>query len=103
MVGPSDEHIAKRIVNSTQRPFTADNDVNTIRDYGLEVVVMDHLTDDGRWFLLADKNDTGLVYNDRAPLSMRKRDDPRTGNLMFVARFRASWGTPHVYGIAGSP
>jgi phage major head subunit gpT-like protein len=103
MVGPSDVHIANRIVNSMQRPFTADNDVNTIRDYDLKVVVMDHLTDDGRWFLLADKKDTGLVWNQRAALSMRKRDDPRTGNLMFIARYRESHGTPHVTGAMGSP
>jgi phage major head subunit gpT-like protein len=103
MVGPSDEHIARRIVESDKRPFTADNDTNTIQKYGLRVQVMDHLTDDGRWFLLADKRDTGLVWNSRAPLSMRKRDDPRTGNLMFISRFRASWGTVHVYGLMGSP
>lgn len=43
MVGPSDRFVAERIVNSTQRPFTANNDDNTIRSLGLDVLVMTHL------------------------------------------------------------
>jgi hypothetical protein len=103
MVGPSDQHIARRIVNSTSRPFTADNDVNTIRDWNLEVIVMHHMTDDGRWFLLGEKSETGLRYNERVPLQMRKRDDPQSGNMLYVARYRESHGLTFVSNLAGSP
>lgn len=64
MVGPTDRWVAERIVNSTQRPFTANNDTNQpIRNLGLQVFVSTHLTDDGRWFLLGEKEMTGLNWS----------------------------------------
>lgn len=63
MVGPTDRWVAERIVNSTQRPFTANNDTNTIRSLGLQVAVMTHMNDDGRWFLLGEKEQTGLQWS----------------------------------------
>lgn len=43
MVGPSDRFVAERIIQSTQRPGTANNDKNTIQNIGLQVQVMTHL------------------------------------------------------------
>jgi phage major head subunit gpT-like protein len=104
MVGPSDEFVAKRILSSDKRPFSADNDPNVVRtERDLEVFVCDYLTDDGRWFLLADKGETGLCYNMRVNKEMERRDDTRTGNMLMVGRYRESHGASHTYGIYGSP
>lgn len=104
MVGPSDEWIAHRILMTEKRPFGGDNDVNAVRQRrDLEIFVADFLTDDSRWFLLADKKQTGLRYNLRAKREMRRRDDPRTGNLLMIGRYRESHGASHVYGIYGTP
>jgi phage major head subunit gpT-like protein len=104
MVGPSDEFVAKRILMSQQRPFSADNDPNVVRtERDLTVFVCDYLTDDGRWFLLADKAETGLCYNMRVDKEMERRDDTRTGNMLMVARYRESHGASHTYGVYGSP
>lgn len=103
MVGPTDEWIAERILMSEQRPFGPDNDVNAIRTRrSLRAFVADFMTDDSRWFLLAGKGKTGLRYNMRAKREMRRRDDPRTGNLLMIGRYRESHGASHVYGIYGS-
>lgn len=40
VVGPTDRWIAERIVNSTQRPMTGNNDTNPIKSLGLQVAVM---------------------------------------------------------------
>lgn len=104
MVGPSDEFVAKRILNSDKRPQSADNDPNVVKtERDLEVMVCDYLTDDGRWFLLAEKNQTGLCYNMRVNKEMERRDDTRTGNMLMVGRYRESHGASHCYGIYGSP
>lgn len=104
MVGPADEWIGHRCLMTDQRPFSADNDVNAVRQRReLELMVADFMTDDSRWFLLADKKVTGLRYNLRAKREMRRRDDPRTGNLLMIGRYRESHGASHCYGIMGSP
>lgn len=103
LVGPSDEFIAERIIASPMRPFGSDNDVNAAkRRRNIRVVVSDYLTDDGRWFLLAGKGKTGLRYQNRVPFQTRRRDDPYTGNMMMVGRYRESHGATHPTGIYGS-
>jgi phage major head subunit gpT-like protein len=104
MVGVSDEFNGHRILMTDQRPFSADNDVNAARARrSVELFVADFMTDDTRWFVLANKRYTGLRYNLRARREMRRRDDPRTGNLLMIGRYRESHGASHVYGIYGSP
>jgi hypothetical protein len=103
VVGPSDEFLAKRLVNSTLRPQTHDNDVNAIRDRNLEVFVNPHMTDDGRWFLLAPKERTGLTYFDRVAPMVRRYDTGDTGNIAMVARMRNSHGMSNPGGVYGSP
>lgn len=104
LVGPSDQWVAWRLTESDLRPGGSDNDVNVIKTkVGLKVMVSNFLADDGRWFLLAPKEQTGLVYFDRAPTEMRRRDDPRTGNLLMIGRYRESHGASHPWGIFGSP
>lgn len=103
MVGPSDRFLAQRLINSIQRPFSADNDINPLKGIGLRIHVAPHLTDDGRWFLLAPKEQTGLVWFKRVATQMKRYPDPATGNERFVSRYRESHGTPHPTGIYGSP
>lgn len=75
MVGPSDEYIAHRLLESDKRPFGGDNDVNAVKERRrLKIFVADFMTDDSRWFLLANKRFTGLRYNLRAKREMRRRD-----------------------------
>lgn len=104
LVGPSDQFMAWRITDAQNRPGGNDNDPNVVKTKAnLEVFVSDFLSDDGRWFLLAPKEETGLTYFDRAPTEMRRRDDSRTGNLLMIGRYRESHGASHVWGVFGSP
>lgn len=104
LVGPSDAWAAWRATESINRPGGNDNDPNVIRTKAnLEVFVCDFLSDDGRWFLLAPKEQTGLVYFDRAATEMRRRDDSRTGNLLMIGRYRESHGASHTMGVFGTP
>lgn len=103
VVGTDDRFNALRIVNAIQRPFTADNDPNTIRALNLEVLVMTHMTNDGRWFLLAPKEETAILWFNRRPISLQRESDGlATGNLVITGSYRESHGATHVTGIAGS-
>ena len=103
MVGASNEWVARTILETDGKPGTTDNDKNVVRTArGLKLFVCDYLVDDGRWFLLAAPGKTGLRYNRRIGLQMRNRDDPSTGNLLKVGRYRESHGASHPWGIYGS-
>ncbi len=103
VVGASDWAVAERILNSIQRPFTADNDINPIRRWNLKAHVMTHLTDDGRWFLLGPTEQTGLNWFNRRPISMqRETDGIGTGNVLMTGSSRWSAGATHVTGVMGS-
>ncbi len=104
MVGAQDEFLAKRLVMTSQgRPQGSDNDINAIRDRDLTVMVNPHLTEDGRWFLIAPKGRQALTQFDRVKAGVRRDTHFDSGNLKFICRQRMSHGTSHVTGIYGSP
>lgn len=104
LVGASDEMLAHRIVASTLRPQSHDNDVNAIKDLRrLRVVVNPHMTDDGRWFLIGAKEDTALVQFDRVAPGIKRWDSGDAGNVKMRCRMRISHGAAHPYAIMGSP
>lgn len=103
MVGPSDEMLAKRLLQSPNRPQSADNDINPVRDRNLRLFVNHHLTDDGRWFLIGPKSDVALTFYDRVKAQMKRIDTGDTGNMRVRARMRLSKSCVHPLGIMGSP
>ena len=104
LVGPSDRFLAMRLLQSIQRPFSNDNDINPIKEYSnLKLVVAPHLVDDGRWFLLAPKDQTQLVWYRLVATQMRRYPEPSTGNQRMVSRYRESHGAVGPGGIYGSP
>lgn len=103
VVGPSDEWIAKRILMSTQRSFTADNDINPVKDLNLQLKVLTHMTDDGRWYLGADKPNHALMWFNRRPVTLEtETDGSGTGNKIMVGTYRISFGASHPTGWFGS-
>lgn len=104
MVGAADESLAFRLVNSPNRPQGADNDKNWVQSQrSLKVVVNPHMTDDGRWFLLAAKQNTKLTHFDRVKAGIRRFDNNPTGNRQFISRMRISKMCAGAEGISGSP
>lgn len=101
-VGPSDEWNAHALLNTAQRPGTDWNDVNSVRSLrNLEPMSLTHMTDDRRWYITDDPESemSGRVYNQRMPLTFREHVDPITGNRIYVALYRCSWGAVHPVGV----
>lgn len=106
-VPPELEFTAHRIIASTLRPGTADNDVNAIKDLrDITVVKNVYLTSTSAWFLLAKNKTHGFTSYTRVPISMdQMMRDPRTRNRLYPVYFRRSWGVKwwqNAFGTAGA-
>jgi hypothetical protein len=96
---------AERLMKSTLRTGTADNDVNALRSMGMipeGYVVNNYLTDSDAFFLMTDAPN-GLKMFNRAAMKTGFEGDFDTGNVKFKARERYSFGWSDPRGIYGSP
>lgn len=93
VVPPQLEPIAARLIKSTLRPGTNDNDVNVIgiTAGGIDkYVVNPYLTSPYAWFVTTDVE--GLVHLDRMPFETDSFPDFTTENLLVKARERYTFG-----------
>jgi len=96
---------AERLMKSTQRVGTADNDINAVVSMGMVpqgYVVNHYLTDTDAWFIKTDVPN-GLKHFVRAPIKTAMEGDFDTGNVRYKARERYSFGWSDWRGIFGSP
>ena len=86
---------AERILKSTLRSSTADNDVNALKSMGTipEVVVNHYLTDSDAWFVKTNAPN-GLCWFDREAVEFKQDNDFDTDNAKAKAymRFTTMWG-----------
>ena len=96
---------AERLMKSSQRVGTADNDTNAIKSMGMipqGYVVNNYLTDTDAFFIKTDVPN-GMKYFERAALKTAMEGDFDTGNMRYKARERYSFGFSDYRGIFGSP
>ena len=105
MVIPKElQFTAERLMKSTLRTATADNDINAIRSMGMvpQGYAVNHfLTDPDAWFLMTDAPN-GMKMFQRSPLKTAFEGDFDTGNVRYKARERYSFGWSDPRGIYGS-
>ena len=106
LIIPSDlQFVATRILDSAQRPGTADNDINALKNNGTipEGYTVNHyLTDTNAWFIETDCPNGFKMFN-RAALTTGMDGDFDTGNVRYKARERYSFGVSDPLGMYGSP
>lgn len=103
VVNPFNERYAKELVGSSLKPDTADNNMNSFKDEGLQVVVWNHLSDTDAWFLVGDKSDTGLRIISRAGMETKSEVNFDTDSIKYKCRYREQLGAVHPKGVFGSP
>jgi hypothetical protein len=94
-----------RLLESTLRPGTADNDVNAVRNMGMlpDGYDVNHfLADTDAWFIITDAPN-GLKGFNRTPVRTSMEGDFDTGNVRYKARERYAFGWSDPRGIFGSP
>lgn len=107
VVPPQLVFVADRILNSTLRPGTADNDINAIRNTGVlpqGYTVNHYLTDPDAFFLLTSVTDAGegLKMFQRTAMETSMEPDFSTDNIRYKARERYSFGFSDWRGVYGS-
>jgi hypothetical protein len=106
LIIPSElQFTAERLMKSSQRVGTADNDINAIGSMGMipqGYVVNNYLTDTDAFFIKTDVPN-GLKMFVRSPISTKMEGDFDTGNVRYKARERYSFGFSDPRGIYGSP
>jgi len=96
---------ADRILKSTLRASTADNDINAIRNMGMvpQGYTVNHfLTDPDAFFIRTDAPN-GMKGFTRVAIKTGFEGDFDTGNVRYKARERYSFGFSDPRGIFGSP
>ena len=105
IVPPALMFVATRLLETSLRVGTTDNDINAIKNNGSipEGYTVNHfLTDANGWYLTTDVPN-GLKHFVRTPLATSSDGDFDTGNIRYKARERYSFGVSDPLGIFGSP
>jgi hypothetical protein len=105
IVPPQLQFVATRLLETSLRVGTTDNDINALKNNGSipEGYTKNHfLTDTNAWFLTTDVPN-GLKHFVRVPLVTSMDADFDTGNSRFKARERYSFGVSDPLGMFASP
>jgi hypothetical protein len=104
IVPPALQFVATRLLETSLRVGTTDNDINALKNNGSvpEGYCVNHwLTDTNAWFLTTDVPN-GLKHFVRTPMSTSMDGDFDTGNTRYKARERYSFGVSDPLGVFGS-
>jgi len=98
---------AERLLNSTLRSGTSDNDLNATKSMGMlpEGAVVNHFLTDTDGFFIKTDAPNGFKLFQRTPIRTAMEGDFDTGNMRFKARERYSFGVSDwrsVFGTAGA-
>ena len=105
VVPPSLMFVSTRLLETSLRVGTTDNDINALKNNGSipEGYTVNHfLTDTNAWFLTTDVPN-GLKHFVRVPMATSMDADFDTGNARYKARERYSFGVSDPLGCFGSP
>jgi hypothetical protein len=104
IIPPALQFVATRLLETSLRVGTNDNDINALKNNGSipEGYAINHyLTDTNAWFLTTDVPN-GLKHFERAPLVNSMDGDFDTGNVRYKARERYSFGWSDPLGMWAS-
>ena len=105
IVPPALMFVATRLLETSLRVGTTDNDINALKNNGSipEGYTVNHfLTDANGWYLTTDVPN-GLKHFERMALTNSMDGDFDTGNVRYKARERYSFGWSDPLGVFGSP
>ena len=107
LVVPEDLRLdAIEIVQSELLAGTDQNNMNSLKGEGLEVVASAHLTDADGWFLCADASETGLRSVQRKPLETKVAGADfgfLNDIIAYKARYRETVAAVNPIGVFGTP
>jgi len=103
LIAPTNKYVAREILGSSGKPFTADNEINALIEEDLSWMVDHYLSVGTRWYLLAAKgvHDLNMMVRDQPIFD--SFDDPWSKNAIFTSYQRHTDSTFGAWrGIDGS-
>lgn len=103
VVPPQLDFVADRLLNTTGRVGTSDNDINSIKHQGRipgGYRINQRFTDTNGWIILTDCSD-GLKHFNRKSVKGGMEGDFETGNMRFKKSERYSFGVSNWRGVVG--
>lgn len=102
LIPPELKFIAREILGSPGKPYTSDNELNSLIGEGLKFRVINYLTSQSAWYAVAQKDSHQLKFFDRHPIDTDYDDDfdTRATKVLTFQRFTA--GATSWYGTWGS-
>ena len=102
VIPPELDYLASEILGSSLKPGVANNDINSLLKYGLQVMTVTYITSTSTWFAFAGKEDHKLKFFEREAFSTDYADDFDTGTLKMKSQQRFSCGASVWTGLWGS-
>lgn len=102
VIPPELRFIAREILGSPNKPYVADNEINSLIREGLDFTIGHYLTSHTAWFIIGDKADHQLKFFTRKALDEDYADDFDTRSIKQIAYMRFSVGATNWLGTWGS-
>lgn len=85
LVGPSNKYVAREVLGSSGKPYSADNEINALIEEDLSWMIDHYFSTSTMWFLLAAKSahDLNMLVRDQPIFD--SFDDPRNKNAVFTS------------------
>ena len=94
LISPVNVWAAREILGSEGKPFSTDNEMNSLIPDNLSWLVDRFLTNQSQWMVLAQKGQHGMNFGLRTPPLFDSWDDPWTKNAVFsVFQRHIAWFT----------
>jgi phage major head subunit gpT-like protein len=102
IIPPELKWIAREILGSPHKPYTADNEINAVIAEELDYFIFHYSGSQSAWYAVTDKEGHALKYYNREELKDDYADDFDTQSLKQLARMRFSVGATVWEGTWGS-
>ena len=102
VIPPELKWTAREILGSPGKPYTADNELNSLVGEDLHFIVSHYTTSQSAWFVLCDKDSQQLKFFDRHPIDTDYDDDFDTRATKIITFQRFSAGATAWPGTWGS-
>lgn len=103
LIPPELKWTAREILESSDKPYTANNEINSVQEEGLRYMTCPYLTDTNAWFLLPEKDVHWLMFYERQALKTSMERYERKFMSAYFAKqrfgimhgdYRGLWGSP---------
>lgn len=102
LIPPELKFIAREILGSPNKPYTSDNEINSLLAEDLQFMVVHFFTSQSAWFVICDKATHQLNHATRKKLTEKAEDDFDTQSVKYIALQRFAVGATSWNGTWGS-